>query len=191
MFALILSLTLLPFFEGQTENQGDARPYDEPEAYSVYEAIFPSLWPVTAAKAQRIVIQSETKPYKMCLFPDNESDKSLMGSAIADYDKVNSTSWTLQRQFKLDIPYELPNSSEIASLFAERNWKSFYERYPKSGGWIELSAVGFNSEKTVAVVYAGHHCGLLCGGGSFHVLRKKDGKWQPLKWNGSDCGWFS
>lgn len=69
------------------------------------------------------------------------------------------------------------------------DWKTFYDRYPDSGGWIELSAVGFNTEKTVAVVYIGHNCGVLCGGGHFHVLQKREGKWQPLKWKGSSCAW--
>jgi hypothetical protein len=43
-------------------------------------------------------------------------------------------------------------------------------------GWIDISGVGFNDRNTIAVVYIGHHCGSLCGGGKFHVLQKKDGK---------------
>jgi hypothetical protein len=62
---------------------------------------------------------------------------------------------------------------------------------PYTGGWIELSAIGFNADKTVAVVYMGHLCGGLCGGGQFHVLQKKDGKWEPLKWQGKRCAWVS
>ena len=56
---------------------------------------------------------------------------------------------------------------------------------------MELSAVGFNVNKTVAVVYMGHYCGALCGGGGFHVLKKKDGKWVALDWKGSSCAWAS
>src|SRR5262249_227524 len=70
-------------------------------------------------------------------------------------------------------------------------WKDFYRKYPESGGWIELSAVGFNPEKTVAVVYVGHHCGNLCAGGHFQVLLKKNGKWAPIEWKGIASAWAS
>jgi hypothetical protein len=56
---------------------------------------------------------------------------------------------------------------------------------------MELSAVGFNPEKSIAVVYAGHHCGNLCGGGGFAVLRKEAGKWKPMAFRGQQCVWAS
>jgi hypothetical protein len=43
---------------------------------------------------------------------------------------------------------------------------------------FEVSAVGFNNGRTRALVYTGHHCGNLCGGGQYHLLVKKEGKWQ-------------
>jgi len=70
-------------------------------------------------------------------------------------------------------------------------WEDFYKRYPNSGGWIELSAVGFNADKMAAVVYMGHYCGGLCGGAGFHVPQKKDGKCAPLEWKGETCVWRS
>jgi hypothetical protein len=82
-------------------------------------------------------------------------------------------------------------ADELKSAIQTAGWEGFYQRYPDSGGWIELSAVGFNVDKTVAVVYMGHHCGPLCGSGGFHVLEKKDGKWVALGWEGSGCAWAS
>ena len=41
-----------------------------------------------------------------------------------------------------------------------------------------MSAVGFNKETTLAVVYTGSSCGGLCGSWSFHLLEKTDGKWK-------------
>jgi hypothetical protein len=70
-------------------------------------------------------------------------------------------------------------------------WQGFYQRYPDSGGIVELSAVGFNADKTVAVVYAGHNCGSLCRRGGFHVLQKKAGQWEPPHWDGTKCMWAS
>jgi len=70
-------------------------------------------------------------------------------------------------------------------------WSDFEREHPDSVGWIELSAVGFNHDKTVAIVYIGHHCGRLCGGGGFRVLRKAEGKWKGLTWKGGSCAWAS
>jgi hypothetical protein len=38
--------------------------------------------------------------------------------------------------------------------------------------------VGFSRDGMRALVYVGHECGSLCGGGKYHLLVKKDGRWQ-------------
>jgi hypothetical protein len=134
-----------------------------------------------------LVIRTETRGYEMCLRPEKESE-IIIGAAISSYVKLNEGAWPLQRKFNINMPYELLTTDGIRSV---GGWEDFYKRYPDSGGWIELSAVGFNADKTVAVVYIGHHCGGLCGGGMFHVLEKKEGKWIPLEWRGERCAWAS
>ena len=74
----------------------------------------------------------------------------------------------LERAFRIDLPYELASKDDLS-----------LQQNPDTGGLIEVSAVGFNGDKTVAVVYMGHHCGGLCGGGAIHVLLKSLGRWQP------------
>ncbi|MEO7157279.1 MAG: hypothetical protein ABI039_06950, partial [Vicinamibacterales bacterium] len=39
-----------------------------------------------------------------------------------------------------------------------------------SGGFMVISAVGFNAARTRAMVYMAHSCGSLCGGGTHHLL---------------------
>jgi hypothetical protein len=55
----------------------------------------------------------------------------------------------------------------------------------------QLSPVAFHAAQTLAVVYMGHSCGSLCGGGTFHLLKKKDGVWKNLHWNGTSRAWAS
>lgn len=55
----------------------------------------------------------------------------------------------------------------------------------------KLDPVAFNADKTIAVVYMGHSCGSLCGGGTFYVLEKKDGIWSSMRWRGTSCAWAS
>jgi hypothetical protein len=86
----------------------------------------------------------------------------------------------LQRQFQIEKAYEMVSSDTIAVLFQGGGWDDFYKRYPDSGGYITMSAVGFDQEKTRAVVYTGSSCGGLCGGWSFHLLEKLDGNWKTV-----------
>jgi hypothetical protein len=165
-------------------------PYVDSDAYEVYSAILPSEWPVRVAHAKMLVIRSETNGYEMCLHPEKDSE-DMIGSAIAEYVELNKKPLVLQRNLSVAIPYELITFKDLKSAIEQGGWEGFYKKYPDSGGWIELSAVGFNAEKTVAVVYMGHSCGGLCGGGQFHVLQKKEGTWVPLNWKGSSCAWAS
>jgi hypothetical protein len=193
--AILLSAVLVSAAAIPQENaSSELATYDEAEAYRVYSAILPQEWPWSEANAKTLVIRTETEPYAMCIQPDKESEK-IVGDAIADYKKKNQKKWLLGRQFEIAKPYEMIPGDEIDTIFKTEGtagWKTFYERHPDSSGWIELSAVGFNAAKTVAVVYAGDSCGSLCGGGTFHILQKVDGKWIPLRLKGvTSCAWAS
>jgi len=189
-FILPLISSLLLYQSGAVSADNQPKPYEGAEAYEVYSAILPTERPWRVDNAKSLVIQSETKGYEMCLRPDEQSEK-IIGSAISEYVKLNEKNWLLKRGLSIEKPYELISYDELSSALKQGWWEDFYKRYPNSGGWIELSAVGFNADKTVAVVYMGHYCGGLCGGGGFHVLRKKAGKWAPLEWKGESCIWRS
>jgi hypothetical protein len=195
MFSLFLSMFLalaLPQGNPPAASQAPPHDYEVAEAYEVYSAILPSEWSWNDAKAQGLVIKQATASYEMCLAPDAASQQ-IIGSAIADYVRQNKQPWLLQRKIKVEKTYTLLTAKEEKAAFQRSpgGWEGFYQLYPDSGGMIELSAVGFNADKTVAVVYSGHSCGGLCGGGAFHVLQKKAGKWETLSWNGSECRWAS
>ena len=99
----------------------------------------------------------------MCLYPDSEWE-CVLGSAIRDYNRRNRKIWLLKKEFQVEKLYEAISAEDLKSLFtsdhkkptslsdAAKYWDRFYERLPDSGGWIELSAVGFNHGKTAAVV---------------------------------------
>src|SRR5262245_49864995 len=192
LFNIILMLIshFLSFQSDAVNISDQSRSYEDADAYEVYSAILPSDWTWRVANAKTIVIRIQTTGYHMCLRPEPESER-IIGDAISEYIKLNEKPWMFQKHFGIEKQYELISSDELKSIFEQGGWEKFYERYPDSRGWIDLSAVGFNSDKTVAVVYMGHHCGSLCGGGGFHVLQKKNDKWVPLVWKGSTCAWAS
>jgi hypothetical protein len=161
---LVISTTLLGCLAltqaGPSVPQVAPVPYETPEAYEVYAAILPSEWSWKDAKAKRLVIRASTIHYNMCLEPDADSAK-LIGSAITDYIQQNQHPWLLQPRLTIEKPYVLLSPEQIESTFrrSPEGWEAFTQMYPDSGGIIEFSAVGFNSNKTVAVVYSGHSCG--------------------------------
>jgi len=197
MLGQLILLLILSSVLCQSASRTDSLPpsYEDVKAYEVYSAVLPLEWPLQVAHAKELVIRRETQSYEMCLRPEKEWDEKIR-PAISDYVKLNASPWLLQREFDIEIPYQLLTADELKSIAEQGGteqggWNSFSQQYPDSGGWIELSAVGFNADKTVAVVYVGHHCGMQCGGGGFHVLEKRDGKWAPMDWKGARCGWVS
>lgn len=193
---LFIAFSLL-FQSAPAHQELQPMPYEDAEAYRVYSAILQTEEASELTQKKGVVIRSETDGYKMCLKPEQES-VAMMSSAIAEYVRLNEKPHRLLRAFDNNIQHDLITADDLKSIFEQGDkgdvmggWNNFYKTYPNSGGYTTLSAVGFNEDKSVAVVYQGHHCGGLCGEGRFHVLQKKDGKWRPLEWKGNWCSWIS
>lgn len=100
--------------------------------------------------------------------------QNVSRSHPADYERARARKWLLERQFKIEKPYEIVDTKTIARLEASDQPR------PKSGGHIFLSPVGFNRGKTLAIVYTGSICGGLCGHAQFHLLEKVQGQWKEV-----------
>lgn len=178
-FGVFIFVSCVAVAAGQKESV--PQPYDLDEAYRVYEAIIPNEESYSFAKGT-LVIQSETDSLggntHGCL-SDDAARK--FKAAAADFATVSSKSWTLQSKFRLSKPYQLVPSTAIQQYFKEQGplgWSKYYKEHPESGGFITLSAVGFNKAKNLAIVHAGSSCGGLCGSWRFHLLEKIEGKWK-------------
>jgi hypothetical protein len=178
--ATIISLLLIP----QTVPQSSEPPsaYDDDDAYQIYSVLLPQEEAYEFAKGTLVVRQeTQTEPTgdtpSKCLTPEAAKE---FKDAIADFSVVNRKHWLIQRLFQIEKPYEIVNSDMIDLLFKQSGWEGFYARYPNSGGYIIMSAVGFNHDRTLAVVYTGSACGGLCGRWGLHLLRKVNGKWKSI-----------
>jgi hypothetical protein len=187
---LLLIVSSLLYQSGGAKKEEQPEAYTDPDAYEVYNAILTSQRRLENANAKLFFIPSLTQSEKMCLAPDKESQK-IIGSAISDYEKKNEKAWLLQPLLNVELRYQLIPPEELQAARELGMWSAYFAKHPNADNWIELSAVGFNEDKTVAVAYMRHLCGMMCGDGHFHVLQKKDGKWMPLEWKGSQCVWNS
>src|SRR2546423_35512 len=173
---VILALTFAMFVPALVGAQSSAPTYQDTDAYEIYATLLPLQWAVTEAHTKKMIIRAETASSEMCLKPEGES-VAVVGPAIANFLEVNKQTWLLEKTIPMEQRYDFIFDNELDAIFASGpgGWKGFYEKYPDSGGYNEVSAVGFNKDKTVAIVYVAHSCGGLCGGGSFHVLEKEEG----------------
>ena len=176
----------------------EAKPYKSADAYQIYGLPLPQEESYGFANGT-LIIREETvsnpevpmpglmpPPSPPCVTPEAGSQ---FKDAIADYNRLNNKTWLLQREFQLDKPYEIVSSNTIDALFKEGSWEGFYKRYPDSGGYIIMSAVGFNKEKTRAMVYMGSSCGLRCGRWGLHLFEKVHSKWKEVP--GVTCNMMS
>jgi len=196
----ICILTSVLFSVRIAYGQAAPSPYTDVDAYAVYAVVMEADWPIRSAKAKKLVIQIETADYPKfgdsqtnCLQPA-KGEEAIYGPVIAAFSELNKDPLLLQPKFEASVPYQLVTKASVDEIFAKKGvagWADFYAKYPDSGGVISMSAVGFNAEKTIAIVYMGHSCGGLCGGGSYHVLQKTGGKWSEVQWKGMTCMWAS
>jgi hypothetical protein len=198
VFILLLLFGLVTSSSGQSN---EPQVYNDSAAYEVYSAVLSLPFGGNLPKSKILIIRQETlrnfgayidsdPGNSICLHPDNEF-KPIVGPAIHEFVRMNKKKWRLQDKFDLKTPYKLVSSDQVLELIKKDGWQGFYNAYPDSGAFIDLSAVGFNADKTVAVVSKGGWCGELCGEGGFYVMQKKLGKWIPLDWRGERCSWVS
>ncbi|MFZ0864789.1 MAG: hypothetical protein WCA27_07555 [Candidatus Sulfotelmatobacter sp.] len=172
--SFVLIVPALGIVTAMPQEPSAAQPYEEPDAYQIYSLLLPQEESYGFAKGT-LIIQEETVASEAvvaaCLDPEGARRFKY---AASDYERARTKKRLLQRQFKIDKPYEIVDSKTIARFEASDQPR------PKSGGHIFMSPVGFNREKTLAVVYTGSICGGLCGRSKFHLLEKVHGQWREV-----------
>jgi hypothetical protein len=162
---------------------------DEQDSYEIYSMLLRTelgpewkiaVWP-TSRQTQTFQ-NSVLHDVRECLSVSRDQ-KPIYLPLIEDYVAKNSRKRVLEGKF--DLP---------ECVLVDFGRTSVRGNYPLASAPIifEVSAVGFNSDRTRALLYVGHHCGSLCGGGRYHLLVKKDGKWHvDREYRGMSCLWGS
>lgn len=68
----------------------------------------------------------------------------------------------------------------VSAMPLDAAWKKLYESFPGATGWMSVSLPGYAPSRDIAVVYVAHHCGSLCGEGSYVYLRRTDSRWRVI-----------
>jgi hypothetical protein len=165
---------------------------EDPEAYTVISALLPG-------EGQFLVLRQQTTFWEKKTSKDlgirgDAKFRKEWGKVMDDFVRKNRSPRLLDDKIALERSYKIVSDSELDAIFEHRDadgWNAFYKKYPRSFGIWSVSAVGFNADKTKALVELNRNCGLLCGGGGPHFLEKRDGRWVEVRVNATVRVWAS
>jgi hypothetical protein len=192
LFALLSALGT----QGMPASRGRLPNYSQPEAYQVYAAVLEGTRPTL--KGKPLIIISETVSVAGIHLVKEYCDphlQQLPADLLEDFDRKNKAQMLISRKIPIHVPYDLVPWDELTDISPKNArdpsafWREFYKRYPNSLGYTSLSAVGFNADKTRALVYVAYRCGGTCGSGGYVFLKKQNGQWAGK--NVPGCGWIS
>jgi hypothetical protein len=124
--------------------------------------------------------------------PDNQLQDYL--EIMRDFDahchdrlRLDADGWNLKAPVHLLTPQEQEEFRKTRSPeFKDSAAAAKFKGAPAIYGFSE---VYFNAPHTVALVYATHWCGGLCGQGFWVAFALQDGEWKELRWN--SASWIS
>ena len=188
-------IMLLPTLAYRLHHTSARQATSDDQVYEVYSATIRELFlknddgtksPDDLAE-RLIVVKDHTISYR----PEREDDAAKTAlfwtisgvvfdvRTVEDFNRKCKDSISLQTHFTLPGKQVLISDQELDQFFGDKGsrWQGFYERYPKSNGFISVSRVGFNPDHSQAFLYAAASCGGLCGEGYYVLLGKDGGVW--------------
>ena len=101
---------------------------------------------------------------------------------IRDFAEKNRVPIAVWPELLTHLPAQLLTPEEYKLIFAGHGegWERFYAKYPDAYALIDISHVGLNREKNLALFYVAVSHGPLTGHGSYHVLKKEGNMWVEL-----------
>jgi hypothetical protein len=159
----------------------DAR--TEPAAYAIYSAVLQEAW-----KDQRvpILLQQETETVVMGCDGFLPRLTGEWVDVATDFQRQNARARMLQPALSVTVPYHLIPGAEIEADDARlaKAYPGGWQRRPGSMEYWAVSAIGFNRERTKAVLYVRSR---MAGG--IHRWELKAGKWTEARLEA--CGWIA
>jgi hypothetical protein len=193
-------LTLIVLLAAASPSAQPAGPaITDSESYAVYAAVLRVSSHTAAERSGPIAIQIETLPgLPGC--PREEAITDEWRAAVDDYRRQNATTKFVRPGFDLGIPYSLVPLFEVVQGLKDDGWlatdgnRSPGAPQTNAPGWkvfarfpgnhvIVLSAIGFNADRTRAMVAVQQDCIVEANGRAFcheaHVtgMTKKNGRW--------------
>jgi hypothetical protein len=161
------------------------RAYTDPAALEVYKAL------IGTQRKKPLLIRSTTVEPLNCSVTGKEITDPKFREAMNAFNDVNDQVWDLSRALGNRKTISNGDLDETFRPGVMEGWKRFRQRHPDSPAYLGLSAVGFNKEHTVAVVYSEVRCGGKCGAGGLKYFHRTPKGWQKVETHFPACDWIS
>jgi hypothetical protein len=178
------------------------------EAYAVYKAALSIRSTSGDKEPTHITLLEDTRAGSMDC-PRDGAIQPEWRPVIDNYRTANARISRIQPERDLGVPYTLLSWGELTRMMqlAGYDLSNFSGRQSpgaevfsrlKGGRLVALSAVGFNAEKTRAMVTVQYNCfpsmesadaTRRCHQGNQVMLEKRDDRWMPS--NGGGCSWIA
>jgi hypothetical protein len=170
--------------------------YGDADAYDVYSAAVPmDKWYWQNSKT--LLIVRDIPPAEWPIgspsgaLQGNADFREAFASIFRSFDETNQQKMLLEHHFTFQKPYRLISRGELDASFRHvpqnairDGWEGFRNSFPDSSGYLILSGVGFNADKTIALVYVEHRCANMCSQAQYYILKKSHGHWVKCVPNG-------
>lgn len=156
--------------------------------YEVYSALIDNLFGLGTSHGKILIFYETIPSYRFHKKKEADSfivkelrvNKDILEDFMIRDKRISS----LEDHFQTSVLHQMLDRKtykEFSDKGVAEYWKTFHEKFPGFQGIASLSAVGFDHDKTHALLYISYHCGGLCGMGQFAYLEKRAGKWNVVK----------
>jgi hypothetical protein len=171
---------------GQQHNQVTA------EEYAVYTAVLSQIKisPSDGKRAKLWVIRTRTND-KMSEVIDHVGScgEDLLSPNLKllldDLRAKNPKEYSLARRFPTTHRYVLISQERFNAFFDNDRgllgFEDYYKRFRHGTGFTRLSRVGFNANRSQAIVCLSYNCSGICAYDQFWLLSKVRGRWKTIK----------
>jgi hypothetical protein len=185
-FSFVIAVTTIALGQSPAVAQ-NLESVTDADAYAIYAMLVPELW-ATRSK-DPVLLQRETESVAPCSSWSGQSSDSEWLAVAKSFKQENSRPKLLQPVLQIPGPYRLIPKSEIEADDARLALKypGLYNRRPGSMEYAAVSAVGFNADKTKAMVVV-----QVRGQGAVRILERRENGWVPAYGvSGVGCIWIT
>jgi hypothetical protein len=153
------------------------------EDYAIYSLLLDKLYSNSRTPFVGILEQTDLftrprgTPDSTLNFVRKQTSEEISQEVIDDFKIKNQKSYKLNDNFRINIRYLLLPKKDIQDLFSTGGgWAELNEKY-SIDQIIKFSKIGFNRERTQALVYTSTQSGPKTGYGLYVYLTKESGIW--------------
>lgn len=146
--------------------------------YAVYNAVIKNMY--VRPKVKFLVIKNLTGEFtKPQLLKMNNGLREVLPvlgkDTVFNFVVRNEKQYAIRRAFTLGVPYDLIQAKKMQE---HQDWVAFNKKYPKARGVLTLSRVGFNAQKTQAMLVIAYQIYAGVGEEFAVALKKVRGTWK-------------